>query len=238
MNLVNIPIALGAGVLSISSPCCIPLLPGLLGYLGGSAADAENRRGRTVLTACLFVLGFTIVFAGLGATASGVGHFLLGHRSVFSVVGGSFILLVGLTLLLEGRITVLARGGDWTRGWRPGGLWGAVPLGAAFAISWTPCIGPVLGGVLTLAGSTGRVGEGVFLLCVYSLGLGLPLIAMSMSLHRVRPWLARARRRARALRLASGAALSVMGVLLVTNLWVPLMAPLLALYARAQWPPV
>lgn len=239
MNVVNIPISFGAGVLSITSPCCLPLLPGYLGYLSGLSTNTlSQRRGRTFAAAVLFVLGFSAVFAALGATASVVGHFLLRNRIAFEVVAGAFILAMGLAILLEGRIRLLSRGGDWSRSWSRGHLVAALPLGAAFAITWTPCIGPVLGGILTLAGTTGSVGEGVLLLLVYSLGLGVPFLALSLSVRRVRGWLSGVGRRMAVMRIASGGALSVIGVLLITGLWLPLMSPLLRLYSKAQWPPV
>lgn len=131
---------------------------------------------------------------------------------------------------------------QWRRGrskkWAKGQLWAAAPLGAAFAITWTPCIGPVLGGILALAGSTGKTGTGVVLLLVYSLGLGVPFIALALWVDRVRGWLKRVARGTAILHTASGVLLASMGVLLLTNQWLPLMAPLLRLYAKAQWPPV
>jgi cytochrome c-type biogenesis protein len=238
MNLVNIPIALGAGLLSITSPCCLPLLPGYVGYLTGmSSTELGDSRRRPFMAAVLFVVGFTIVFAALGATASALGHALLVHRQLFTVIAGAFILAMGLVVLLEGRVPFLARSGTWGGGWGRGRLWAAAPLGAAFAITWTPCIGPVLGGILALAGTTGSVGEGIFLLVVYSVGLGLPFVALSLSVPRMRARLQRVGRWMATVRVASGAVFVAMGVLLITGLWFPLMAPLLRFYAQAQWPP-
>lgn len=240
MNLINLPIALGAGLISITSPCCLPLLPGYLGYLTGlSTTDLGAHRRRALTAALLFVAGFTAVFAALGATASALGHFLLVNRGVFQLVAGAFILLMGLVLLLEGRLALLPHlGANWSDGWGRGRLWTAFPLGAAIAITWTPCIGPVLGGILTLAGTNGRVSEGVLLLVIYSLGLGIPFVALSLSVKRVQGWLRCVSRRMVVMRFASGALLSSMGILLMTGLWLPLMAPVLRWYAHAQWPPV
>lgn len=239
MNLVNLPIAFSAGLISITSPCCLPLLPGYLGYLTGvSATDLGGRRRRAVATAVLFVAGFTAVFAALGATASLVGHLLLANRAVFGVVAGVMVLGMGLVILLEGRVPALTRGGDWGRRWAQGRLWASPLLGASFAITWTPCIGPVLGGILTLAGSTGRISEGVLLLVVYSIGLGMPFIALSFSVPKVRAWLRRYAHGAQRMRVASGGILSTMGILLITGWWYPLMNPLLRLYAQIQWPPL
>jgi len=239
MNLVNLAVAFGAGLISITSPCCLPLLPGYLGYLTGlSSGDLEANRGRTLSAALLFVVGFSLVFVGLGATASVVGALLLAHRLSLAHIAGIFILAMGLLLLLEGRVGLLSRGGDWSR-WSAGGkLWTAPVLGAAFAITWTPCIGPVLGAVLTLAGTTAALSQGVALLAAYSLGLAVPFVALSLSVPKVHTWMRRLGPAPALLQGAAGALLVAMGALLVTDRWLPLISPVLAWYAQASWPPV
>ena len=239
MNLINLAVAFGAGLISITSPCCLPLLPGYLGYLSGlSASELEANRRRTVAAALLFVGGFSLVFIALGATASVVGAVLLANRLAVAHVAGIFILVMGLMLLLEGRIGLFSRGGDWSR-WSAGGtLWSAPVLGAAFAITWTPCIGPVLGAILTLAGTTAALGQGVALLAAYSLGLAVPFVALSLSVPKVHTLLRRLGRAPALMQGAAGALLVVMGVLLVTDRWLPLVSPVLAWYAQARWPPV
>jgi len=239
VNLVNAALAFAAGVLSISSPCCLPLIPGYLSFLSGiSQKELGRQRRRTVLAALLFVAGFSIVFISLGATASIVGSFLLYNHLPFARVAGVFIALLGLVLILEGRVGLLSRSGDWSHWFAGGKLWTAAPLGAAFAITWTPCIGPVLGAVLTLAGSTASLSQGVILLSIYSLGLALPFVALSFWASALRSLLQRVAHGAAVLQYASGALLVAMGVLLVTDRWLPLMAPVLAWYAQAQWPPI
>ena len=239
MNLINLAVAFGAGLISITSPCCLPPLPGYLGYLSGlSAREVEANRRRTVAAALLFVGGFSLVFIALGATASVVGAVLLANRLAVAHVAGIFILVMGLMLLLEGRIGLFSRGGDWSR-WSAGGtLWSAPVLGAAFAITWTPCIGPVLGAILTLAGTTAALGQGVALLAAYSLGLAVPFVALSLSVPKVHTLLRRLGRAPALMQGAAGALLVVMGVLLVTDRWLPLVSPVLAWYAQARWPPV
>lgn len=239
MNLVNLAVAFAAGVISITSPCCLPLLPGYLGYLSGlSSGRLEAGRGRTVTAAALFVSGFTLVFIALGATASVVGAALTQFRLPLAHLAGALILLMGLVLLLEGRVGWLARGGDWSRRLAGGKLWTAPLLGAAFAITWTPCIGPVLGAVLTLAGAGGSLVQGVALLTAYSLGLALPFLALSLSVTGVRERLRTVGRGVAILQPAAGALLAAMGVLLLTDRWLPLVAPVLAWYAQARWPPI
>ncbi|MHB8508027.1 MAG: cytochrome c biogenesis CcdA family protein [Candidatus Dormibacteria bacterium] len=241
MNLISLAVAFGAGLISITSPCCLPLLPGYLGYISGTSPTRVTPTPpsrRPLVAAVLFVGGFTLVFTALGATASAIGGLLMLNREGLGQVAGAFILLMGLLILLGGRIGWFSRSGDWSQGWAKGQLWAAMPLGAAFALTWTPCIGPVLAGILTLAGTTGSVGQGVVLLLTYSLGLGVPFVALALSIDRVRGWLRRVARGTALLHYASGAVLAAMGVLLLTNQWLPLMSPLLRLYAKVQWPPV
>ncbi|MHB8487575.1 MAG: cytochrome c biogenesis CcdA family protein [Candidatus Dormibacteria bacterium] len=239
MNLVDAGIAAGAGALSITSPCCLPLLPGYLGYLTGvSASQGVVRRRRVVTAAALFILGFTVVFAALGATASEVGDFLLQNRPLLYQLAGVFIALMGLIILVSGHIPLLNRTANVAGHVRGGSLWSATPLGAAFAVTYTPCLGPILGAILTLAAASRSLVDGVGLLIIYSLGLGIPLLLLSLSITRVHRLLSRARRGIAIARSASAVVLISMGVLLVTNSWLPLMAPLLRWYAQAQWPPV
>ena len=185
MSPLELAIAFGAGLISVTSPCCLPLLPGYLGYLTGlEAGELRANRRRTLAAAALFVAGFTTVFVALGATASELGALLLSYRLPLAQVVGVFIMAMGLLLVQEGRLGLLSRGGDWSRWFGGGRLWTAVPRGAAFAITWTPCIGPVLGAILMLAGSTAYLTTRVVLLAAYSLGLGLPFIGLALSLHR------------------------------------------------------
>lgn len=233
-NALGLGLAFAAGLVSITSPCSLPLLPGYLGYLTGSVT-ADRRR--TVLAAVLFVAGFSLVFVALGATASVLGSVLLAYRLPLSRVAGVFILAMGLVLLLEGRVGFLSRGGDWSRRFEGGRLTTAPALGAAFGITWTPCIGPVLGAILTLAGATASLGQGVALLVAYSVGLAVPFVLLGLSVTQVRSWLRRIGRGTAVLQSASAALLVVMGVLLVTDRWLPLVAPILAWYSEARWPP-
>ena len=213
-------------------------MPGYLGYLTGLGGVEADRRKRTIAAAALFVVGFSVVFIALGATASELGAVLLNNRLPVARVAGVFIAMMGGLLLLEGRVGFLSRGGDWSRRMAGGSLWTAPLLGAAFAVTWTPCIGPVLGAVLTLAGTTASLSQGVLLLTAYSLGLGVPFLALGLSAVRVRLWLRSAGRITATLQPVSGALLVAMGVLLVTDRWLPLISPVLAWYANAHWPPI
>src|SRR5260370_28732926 len=234
----GIAIAFVAGLISITSPCCLPLLPGYLGYLTGLDGDEPARRNRMIAAAALFVLGFTAVFVALGATASELGALLLYNRVPVARIAGVFIAAMGAFLLLEGRVGVLSRGRDWSQRMAGGKLGTAPLLGAAFAVTWTPRIGPVLGAVLTLAGTTASLSQGPLLLAAYSVGLGVPFLALGLSVSRVRLWLRSAGRITAALQPVSGALLVVIGVLLVSDRWLPLISPVLAWDANAHSPPI
>lgn len=182
--------AAGAGALSFLSPCVLPLVPPYLCYMAGvsvddfrSAAGAGNNwqaRRALVLAAVSFVLGFTAVFVALGAGATTIGSFLLRWQQQITVIAGLIVILMGLNFLGVLRLSLLSREMRFQTRNTPAGPVGAFVMGLAFAFGWTPCIGPILGPILTLAGSRGTVGEGAVLLAVYSLGLGIPFIVAAM----------------------------------------------------------
>lgn len=239
MPTLDLAVAFGAGLISITSPCCLPLLPGYLAYLSGlSPEQMATRRSRVLAGGALFVVGFGLVFVALGATASVLGALLLSYRAPLDRIAGIFVLVMGGVLLLESRLGWLSRGGDWSRALKGGRLVAAVPLGMAFAITWTPCIGPVLGAVLTLAATTARLPEGVALLAAYTAGLAVPFLMLAVSLDRVRIWLRGFGRAVAVGQYAAASLLLAMGVLLVSGRWLSVMAPFLAWYAQARWPPI
>lgn len=231
-------LAFFAGILSFTSPCCLPLLPGYLSYISGvSGADIERSRSRVFPAALLFVFGFALVFTSLGATASLLGSLVISNRLLILQVSGIFVIAMGIVTLGFFRIPVLLVERRFHL--QPTGTpWGALPLGMAFAFGWTPCVGPVLASILTVATVAGTVRAGAALLFIYALGLGLPFVVLALSVGRglsAATWL---RRHHRLLNGAGGSVLIVMGVLLLTRQWVELMGPLLRLYARLNWPPV
>lgn len=212
------PLAFGAGALSFLSPCVLPLVPGYISYMSGltgqDAQPAERRRAATVAMAC-FVAGFTAVFVPLGVTASILGSFLDQNRTLFTRVGGAFIILMGLVFMGLIKLPFLYREARFHP--TPGaGVTGSFVLGAAFAFGWSPCIGPILGASLTLAAGT-NPGKGALLLLLYSLGLGIPFILAGFGITRVTPVVTALRKHTRALMTASGALLIVMGLLFMTD---------------------
>jgi cytochrome c-type biogenesis protein len=234
-------IAFLAGIVSFSSPCCLPLMPGYLSYVGGVAGAEGNVavvRARVTSAALLFVLGFSLVFTLLGATASALGSVLLQHRVGLMQIAGGVVVAMGFVSMGALRIPLLFREVrfDLSRV-RPGPA-GAVPLGMAFAFGWTPCIGPILGSILTAAASSQGVYRGAGLLFVYSLGLGVPFVLVGLGYSsggRVFGWL---RRHGRAIGIAGGALLIAMGILMITGRWLQLFTPLLRTFARTGWPPI
>ncbi|HQS08645.1 MAG: cytochrome C biogenesis protein [Rhizobiales bacterium 24-66-13] len=189
---VTLPAAFAAGLASFLSPCVLPLVPPYLCFLGGatledlSKAEPLQQVGRrAIFGALLFVSGFTVVFVALGAGASAVGEVLRAHQEVLSIIAGVAIIVMGLNFLGVFKIHLLSRTARPHVN-EPTGLWGAFVMGLAFAFGWTPCLGPVLGAILAVAGSEATVAKGAGLLAIYSAGLGVPFLLAAVA---VRPFL-------------------------------------------------
>jgi cytochrome c-type biogenesis protein len=185
---VTLPAAAIAGLLSFLSPCVLPLVPPYLTFLAGTtieeaASHSEARARRDIfLTAVLFVLGFSTVFVGLGATASSFGQLLHQYSSALSVLAGIAVVVMGLHFLGAFRFALLYREARVDVP-RPAGLWGSYIMGLAFGFGWTPCIGPILAVILAVAASQQTVGKGIALLVFYSAGLGVPFLLAALALE-------------------------------------------------------
>lgn len=232
------PIAFLAGVIAITSPCCVPLIPGYLSYISGVTGDTPQDRGRVLGTASLFVLGFAVVFTGLGAGASLLGSVLLGSRPLLLKISGIFVIMMGLVMLGAVRIPALYRERRLDMRRMRSGPAGAFPLGMAFAFGWTPCIGPVLAAVLTTAAATQTAAKGAGLLAVYSLGMGVPFMLMALGFSRAGRTVSWIKHHTLKLERAGGGLLIAMGVLIITGYWTRLFAPLIRLFAKGGWPPI
>ncbi len=215
---VSIPAALAAGIISFLSPCVLPLVPPYLIYLTGAtiehvANDEEPRASKraVMLSALVFVLGFSTVFVALGASASFIGGFIRAWSAQLSIVAGIAIILMGLHFLGLTRIGFLMREGRLPIP-KPVGLWGAYVMGLAFAFGWTPCIGPILAAILSVAASETTVTKGAGLLAVYSAGLGIPFLMAAFMVERFSAVFARMKKHLATVERAMGVLMILVGI--------------------------
>ena len=218
-----------AGLLSFVSPCVLPLVPPYLAYIAGvsieelgpQGAQGTNAgravRGRVLAAALAFVAGFSTVFVLLGATASWLGQAVSTHVDVLGYIAGVLIALMGLHFLHVVRIPLLDRTAKVGVTQKPAGLAGAYVIGLAFGFGWSPCVGPVLTAILLMAGAKESVGEGAWLLLIYSLGIGVPFLVAAGFASAFMRWSARFKTRLGLIEKAMGAFLVVAGVLIFTG---------------------
>ena len=233
--------AVVAGIVSFSSPCCLPLLPGYVSYITAlptSTLGTKAARTTTLRASLAFVGGFTVVFTALGVASAFFGSFVLRQLPTVVRVMGIGIIILGLSMMGALRIGALLTERRFDMARFPRGAGGAFGVGVAFAAGWTPCIGPILAVILAAAATTRTVAWGAFLLILYSLGLGLPFIALALGLNRARGSLTWLRRHGRHIEVVGGALLVGVGVLFVTGTWEAWFRPLQRIFARYGWPPV
>lgn len=235
--------ALFAGLISFLSPCVLPLVPPYLCYLGGTTfeqlsaegAMAQGVRLRVVLASFAFVMGFTTVFVSLGATATLIGQLVAENLELLAKIAGVAIIITGLHFLGVFKISILYREFRSQRDAAPAGLLGAYLVGLAFAFGWTPCIGPVLAAILAVAAAEGSVAQGIRLLGVYSLGLGIPFVLAAFAFGPFMGFLTRFRRHLGTVEKVMGGMLVATGVMFLTGtmsyiaLWMLETFPALAL---------
>ncbi|MDB5566786.1 MAG: cytochrome c biosis protein transrane region [Tardiphaga sp.] len=220
---VSIPAALIAGLVSFLSPCVLPLVPPYLIYLTGAtiehvaADETEGVSKRAVMiSALMFVLGFSTVFVALGASASLIGSLIRAYSAELSIVAGIIIILMGLHFLGFTRIGLLMREGRLAMA-KPVGLWGAYAMGLAFAFGWTPCIGPILAAILSVAAAEATVTKGALLLAVYSAGLGIPFLLAALMVEQFSSVFARMKRHLVNVERAMGVLMVLTGIGFLTG---------------------
>ena len=217
-------IALAAGGLSFLSPCVLPIVPPYLAYMGGismaelteTGPDARTRR-KAVVPALFFVMGLSTVFLFLGFTASAFGMFFLRNQDLFAQIAGVIVIVFGLHFLGVFRIPFLMREARIDAGDRGGSGFGAYVLGLAFAFGWTPCIGPILGAILSMAASEGDVSRGTLLLGSYAVGLGVPFLLAAIFVQRSMTVMQKLKRHMALIEKAMGLLLLLVGLALVTG---------------------
>ena len=221
---LNIWTAFAAGILSFLSPCILPLVPGYISFLSGlslqeltQGSDSRATLRKSFFGSLLFVAGFSLVFTLLGASASVIGNFLLEHIRVLSKAAGIVIFLFGLHMTGALPIRFLYGEKRFQTSSLDPGYFSAFVVGLAFAFGWTPCIGPFLAGILTLAAAEETVGKGMFLLFVYSMGLGIPFILTGLGINTFLRFFNRYKRFIRWGEILGGVLLMAVGILIFTN---------------------
>jgi cytochrome c-type biogenesis protein len=227
---VGVAVAFSAGLFSFLSPCVLPLFPSYLSFITGmSVSDlttelAPAARRRVLLHSLVFIGGFSLVFVALGATFSAAGQVLVSYRSWIQRVGGVLIVLFGLYIAGVFRLGFFGRTVQWQIREKPAGYLGTLLVGVTFAVGWTPCVGPILGAILSLAGTAETVQRGVGLLVAYSAGLGVPFLLSALALGSFLRFFKRYRPFIPIVERAAGALLVIVGVLVYTNYYVYLNA--------------
>ena len=214
-------IALLAGIVSFLSPCVLPIVPPYLAYMSGVSlndmSSTSTARRRAVVAALFFVMGLSTVFLILGFTASAFGAFFLQNQILFSQISGVVVIVFGLHFLGIFRISFLDREARMDAGDKGGSSFGAYVLGLAFAFGWTPCIGPQLGAILSLAAGEASVTRGTLLLGIYALGLGIPFLLAAMFMSRAVGVMNRLKRHMKAIERVMGVLLLVVGIAMLTG---------------------
>jgi len=221
-------VAFSAGLFSFLSPCVLPLFPSYLSFITGMSVDrlatdiTAGARGRVLLHSATFIAGFTAVFVSLGASFSAAGQFLLDYRDWIRIAGGALIVVFGLYISGLLAIGVFNRTKQFQIRSKPAGFIGSFVVGLTFAIGWTPCVGPILGSILTLASSDKTVQQGVGLLLAYSAGLGAPFLLSSVALGGFLKFFKKYRPFIPAVERVAGLLLVAVGILVVTNYYIVL----------------
>lgn len=211
-----VPIAIAAGLLSFLSPCVLPLVPGYLGYVSGVTSGRERTRSRMLLGVALFIAGFSLVFLTVSLLVGTVGVFVTEYTDLILRIAGVVVILMGVVFI--GQVSFLQR--TIKPGWQPRtGLIGAPLLGIVFAVGWTPCVGPTLIAVQSLVLDQGNLGRALIVGLAYCIGLGIPFLLVAIGFGWVGGSVAWVKRHIRAINIAGGVLLIVIGLLMVSGVW-------------------
>ena len=213
-----------AGIISFLSPCVLPLVPGYISIVSGFSLDQlkaddkkQNMLGTVVLNSLMFVIGFSITFILLGASATYIGQLLVTKKVLLGQIAGVLLIVFGLHLTGIYRINFLYQDKRFHGTSKPRGMFGALVLGLAFAFGWSPCIGPMLATVLGLASAKETLGQGIFLLAIYSAGLGIPFLLTSLGLNQFLGFYAKFKRHFQTMEVVSGVLVIAVGLLFLFN---------------------
>lgn len=219
LSTLGLVAALLAGAISFLSPCVLPLVPGYVSYVAGRTVSggASPSRGRAFGLSLCFVLGFSTIFILLGASATALGQTLLRWRFELNLIGGGIVILFGLFMLGAARLSAMERDLRFHLDLPGGQPVASYVLGLAFGFGWTPCIGPILGAILTASAASATVGEGVVLLAIYSAGLGVPFLVVAAFTDKAAGRLRGIGRWGRRLHQAAGGVMVLMGLAMMTG---------------------
>ena len=211
-------LAFGAGFISFLSPCVLPLIPGYISYISGeSLGDIVEKQKKVILKTVLFSLGFSLVFISFGATASLIGNILLENSNTLRIIAGIIIIIFSLQLIGILNLNFLNQEKRFQTKNYSNNLFFPILVGAAFGFGWTPCIGPVLGSILTLAAVESSIGKGILLLSFYSLGLAIPFILSGYGISKFLAFSKNFRKNIKIVSVSGGAILLITGILILTN---------------------
>lgn len=211
-----VPIAIAAGLLSFLSPCVLPIVPGYLGFVSGVASGRERTRSRMLLGVALFIAGFSVVFLAVSLLVGTVGVFVTQYADVVLRIAGVVVILMGVVFI--GQVSFLQR--TIKPGWQPRtGLIGAPLLGIVFAVGWTPCVGPTLIAVQSMVLDQGNLGRALIVGLAYCVGLGIPFLLVAIGFGWVGGSVTWVKRHIRAINIAGGVLLVIIGVLMVSGIW-------------------
>ena len=214
----EILVAFGAGLISFLSPCVLPLIPGYISYISGeSLGDIVEKQKKVILKTVLFSLGFSLVFISFGATASLIGNILLENSNTLRIIAGIIIIIFSLQLIGILNLNFLNQEKRFQTKNYSNNLFFPVLVGAAFGFGWTPCIGPVLGSILTLAAVESSIGKGILLLSFYSLGLAIPFILSGYGISKFLAFSKNFRKNIKIVSVTGGVILLITGILILTN---------------------